>query len=136
MLNLKRAYRHYSRKKNINNLSAKVNDPYSDLYKSNVYGNNFKKLPNKKTKTKEYEIIKTSNNTYSYADPYPPHINYTLEPYPNSAKRFYYPDRKYIMHYKNIEYIPIQRMTYKNASRRSNWATYYIRVEKENRFRN
>ncbi|KYO02774.1 hypothetical protein PGSY75_0406600, partial [Plasmodium gaboni] len=63
--NWKRTYRHYSRKQNINNLNNKIKDPYSDLYKSSMYGNNFKILPNKKTKSKEYEIIKTSNNTYS-----------------------------------------------------------------------
>ncbi|CRG98553.1 conserved Plasmodium protein, unknown function [Plasmodium relictum] len=130
MLNLKRNYRHYSRKKNINNINRKINDPYSDLYKMNFYCNNFKRLPNKKTKSKEYEIIKTSNNSYSYSSPYPPHINYTLDPYPESAKNFYYQNRKYLMKYKNVEYIPIQRLTYKNASKKTNWATYYLRIEK------
>ncbi|ETW32210.1 hypothetical protein PFFCH_00376 [Plasmodium falciparum FCH/4] len=104
--------------------------PYSDLYKSSMYGNNFKILPNKKTKSREYEIIKTSNNTYSYTSPYPPNINYTLTPYPESSKKMYYENRKYIMKYKNVEYIPIKRLTYKNASKKTNWNTYYIRMEK------
>ncbi|SOV11191.1 conserved Plasmodium protein, unknown function [Plasmodium sp. DRC-Itaito] len=128
--NWKRTYRHYSRKQNINNLNNKIKDPYSDLYKSSMYGNNFKILPNKKTKSKEYEIIKTSNNTYSYTSPYPPNINYTLTPYPESSKKMYYENRKYIMKYKNVEYIPIKRLTYKNASKKTNWNTYYIRREK------
>ncbi|VWU51289.1 conserved protein, unknown function [Hepatocystis sp. ex Piliocolobus tephrosceles] len=130
ILNIKRSYRHYSRKKNINNINRKINDPYSDLYKSNYYGNNFKKLPNKKTKSNEYELIRTSNNTFTYASPYPPNINYTLKPYPESAKNMYYENRPYIMKYKNVTYIPIKRMTYKNASKKTNWDTYYMRIQK------
>ncbi|SBT31080.1 conserved Plasmodium protein, unknown function [Plasmodium ovale wallikeri] len=130
MLNFRRNYRHYSRKKNINNLNRKINDPYSDLYKMNYYGNNFKKLPNKKTKSSEYEIIRTSNNTFTYSCPYPPNINYTLKPFPDSAKNFYYENRNYLMKYKNVQYIPIKRLAYKNASKKSNWETYYMRVQK------
>lgn len=130
MLNFKRNYRHYSRKKNINNINRKMNDPYSDLYKMNYYGNNFKRLPNKKTKSNEYELIRTSSNSFTYSSPYPPNINYTLKPYPDSAKEFYYENRKYVMKYKNVEYIPIKRMVCKGMSRRSNWDTYYLRVEK------
>ncbi|EUD65019.1 hypothetical protein C922_04530, partial [Plasmodium inui San Antonio 1] len=130
MLNFKRNYRHYSRKKNINNINRKINDPYSDLYKMNYYGNNFRRLPNKKTKSNEYELIRTSSNTFTYASPYPPNINYTLKPYPDSAKDFYYENRKYVMKYKNVEYIPIKRMVCKGTSRQTNWDTYYLRVEK------
>ncbi|CXI49273.1 conserved Plasmodium protein, unknown function [Plasmodium berghei] len=130
ILNIKRTYRHYSRKKNINNIYGKINDPYSDLYKLNYYGNSFKKLPNKKTKSNEYELIRTSNNTFTYSSPYPPNINYTLKPFPDSAKKFYYENRNYVMRYKNVEYVPIKRLSYKNASKKTNWETYYMRIEK------
>ncbi|BAM38917.1 conserved hypothetical protein [Theileria orientalis strain Shintoku] len=110
--------RHWAKKKNVKSTHFLINDCDSSLYRPAVPGTilaNLRRLPNRKTRPREYRVAATASGKFALVQPYPPNVNCTLAPYPkNVAGNQNDPNKlgnyKFVQKYKGIEYVSIKRM--------------------------
>ncbi|CCF73446.1 hypothetical protein BMR1_02g01425 [Babesia microti strain RI] len=108
----KRHYRHWGKNRFVDSTFFKIKDHDGPLYRNNTPGTikaNQRNLPNRKTRWWEYKLVATASGGYALRAPYPPTINYTLDPYPKSASKYYPANKIYPLKYKNVHYICLKR---------------------------
>lgn len=110
--------RHWAKKKSIKSTHYLIGDGDSSLYRPVAPGSilaNGRRLPNRKTRPREFRLCATSSGKFALVQPYPPNVNPTLAPFPkNVSGSGNDPTKlghfKFVQKYKGIEYVSLKRL--------------------------
>ena len=88
------------------------------------------RLPNVRTRAREFTVAASATGTFNLIPPYPPRVNRSIEVYPSDKRKPAQVHKAFPLRWKNVEYqhTPVLRMGPHQGDR---WTGRFVRIEHE-----